>query len=75
MIPGRNRKRAPSGPDSAGSAPVQSSVGPAGAHCWSSPWLRPRALIVLVLPLAGQHRGAPIDHWAEALAATFVFPR
>lgn len=32
------------------------------------------ALIALALPLAGQHRGAPIEHWAQAPAAAFVFP-
>jgi len=32
------------------------------------------ALIVLALPLAGQHHGPPIDHWARAPLAAFVFP-
>ena len=32
------------------------------------------ALILLALPLAGQHHGAEIDHWRGAPLAAFVFP-
>jgi len=32
------------------------------------------ALIVLALPLAGQHRGATIEHWTAAPVATFILP-
>jgi fucose permease len=32
------------------------------------------ALIVLALPLAAQHGGAPIEHWTRAPIAAFVFP-
>lgn len=32
------------------------------------------ALILLALPLAGQHRGPPINHWSDASSATFIFP-
>ena len=31
-------------------------------------------LILLAMPLAGQHRGVPIEHWAGAPVAAFVFP-
>jgi len=32
------------------------------------------ALILVALPLAGQHHGPPIQHWRDAPAAAFVFP-
>ncbi|HJP69459.1 MAG TPA: MFS transporter [Sphingomicrobium sp.] len=32
------------------------------------------ALILVALPLAGQHRGPAISHWSDATAATFIFP-
>jgi len=31
-------------------------------------------LILIALPLAGQHAGASINHWSDAPAATFIFP-
>jgi fucose permease len=31
-------------------------------------------LIVIALPLAGQHRGASITHWSGAPTAAFIFP-
>lgn len=32
------------------------------------------ALILIALPLAGQHRGAPIGLWTQAPIAAFIFP-